>query len=218
MGSLMRTQLAVSLLLAVGCSSRAAPTLTKELAVEPVATTTRDEGELDTRDQYALMAELAATHEIDDIERLDDAYTAIRSRWEGRRYRWEVRSGYCARERCWVNAIDYAKLGTSAPPGALPEVAWSEGERAKLQEQCEGIPSCVVRMEATLSELQLASDLSLALKFTNGRVLDTRAARPGENWSYDPTFRVDSTDPGVRAAREEFQRIREAQQARLRAM
>lgn len=139
----------------------------------------------DARDQYALLAAIEATLQ-DPLSRDASAMATVRADWQGHRYRWEVAFVplFCrSPEACHVGPFDHAKFGERRiQQGWMPQLELDAAGLADLEQRCAAHRVCIVEMEATLREFVFDPDFATALRFSDVRVLATRAAGDAESW------------------------------------
>jgi hypothetical protein len=165
-------------LLAAGCREAAPPP-------SPVATPA--ETPRDGRTQLDFAREWAEVVAIPDAEERDARAAAMRSSWEGRRYRWRgyALPGLCFPEsrRCVVHVFERGDVKLSAAVGgAMPELRLTEAGYAALAAGCRGRAACVVTFEGRLAEARTDPEMPLGLSFDGVEIDGARDPEPGERW------------------------------------
>lgn len=156
-------------------ADRAAPAATDEPAARPV----------DTRDQYALLADIEATLG-DALTRDGGAMAAARHRWQGHRFRWELAHVpvLCrSATACHLAPFDHARFGERRiQQGWMPKLELDEAGFAALGRLCAERRPCVVQIEATLREFVFDPELPTSVTFSDVELVGARDATPGESW------------------------------------
>src|SRR5437867_4157149 len=109
-----------------------------ELAAAGSAATPASSGELDPRDQYALLRDITAAQSAPLDER-PARLEAVRSRWLGRRYRWEALfvAPLCRRPgACVVAPFDTARVASPVAQGWLPRLDLDDAASEGLGSSC----------------------------------------------------------------------------------
>jgi hypothetical protein len=151
------------------------------VAVEAPGTVTT----VDERDQYALLLDLE-TALGDRIERDASAMAQVRSRWVGKRVRWEVGfvPVFCrSHDRCNVAPFDHGRRPDQRiRQGFMPELALDEAGFAAIQAACSPHTPCVLQLEATLGKFAFSPEEATSLRLDDVALVGARAARPDESW------------------------------------
>jgi hypothetical protein len=167
-------------LLAAGCREASPPPPPSAVAVPAEALR-------DGRTQLDFAKEWAEVVAISDEQQRDARAAAMRSSWEGRRYRWYgyALPGLCFPEsrRCVVHVFERgdAKL-SAALGGSMPELRLTEAGYAALAASCRGKAACVVSFEGLLAEARTDPQMPLGLVFDGVEIEGARDPAPGERW------------------------------------
>ena len=156
-------------------------------ASEPDAApeTTPEATPVDARDQYALLADIEATIG-NALARDAAAMAAVRSKWQGNRFRWELASVplFCrSATACHVAPFDHARFpDRRIQQGWMPQLELDDAGYAELGRLCAGRKVCVVEVEATMRELVFDPELATAVRLADVRLLRARDGKPDESW------------------------------------
>lgn len=172
----------------------AAPSSAPAPASEPASPPAAAVTELDARDAYALLAAIE-TAEASDEDALGPALEAVRSDWEGHRYRWEAMrvDGLCvSAATCLVAPFDLGRFDHPVHASFLPAVAMSEAEFAHLGELCAPhTGGCVFTFEGTLETLELSLAAPTSMHLSEAHVVSARPLREGEYYLSRPPIVFD---------------------------
>lgn len=160
----------------------AAPEPASESA-EPVVRAAESAPGLDSRNAYALAADIADALAEPSLTRAQ-SLEAVRTDWQGKRYRWDVAvsEALCTNESaCNVLPFDYASQQARIVQGWLPRLTLTEETHADLMARC-GAGLCVATVEATLSSFVLSPDDPTSLTLSDTSILGVRARREDESW------------------------------------
>jgi len=142
-------------------------------------------GLLDGRDQYQLAQQISAARSRRNA--LASALADVERSWAHARYRWEVAHvpALCRDPTfCVAMPFDYAR-GDAAGlvAGWLPQLDLTEQDHMALVRACRSHERCVFTFEGQLDQLVVAIDQPTSLRFGDVKIVETRAAAPGESWA-----------------------------------
>ena len=159
---------------------------------------------IEPRDQYAMLEEMLAAERV-PVETQAESVAAVRSRWEGHRYRWEMMrvAGLCTRaDSCLFAPFDLARFAHPIDAAFLPQVTFDAAGFSALRDQCAAHGgTCVVTFEATLTSFTFSIAEPTTLTLTNARVVSARNIRDGEYFlSRPPRVPSGPSTPQIRRA------------------
>lgn len=136
----------------------------------------------DDRSSYALAKDVADALSEPSLTRAQ-SLEAVRTDWQGKRYRWEVGvlAPLCRLGACTVFPFDHATAEDRIVAGWLPRLDLSKEVHADLIERC-GPRLCVATVEATLETFVFSAEEPTSLTFSDVSVLDVRERRDDESW------------------------------------
>ncbi len=144
---------------------------------------------IDPRDQYALVAEIIDARARQGAE-LPAALQAVRSTWQGRRFRWEVAlvPALCrSTHDCVAMPFDHLRHPElHIVQGWLPRLELDEPTHAALLRDCAPHRRCVFTFEGELDRFVLDPENPTSIGFSDVEILSVRAATPGESWVRRP--------------------------------
>jgi hypothetical protein len=150
-----RIAILLAALAACGTSDRAAPAPAPAPARRPAL-------------EHASQADLA--REIADAD-LAGAWSELVQRWQGQTVRWTVtrQRALCRTAGdCYVAAFPIQR---PARQGWMPELRFASGEFEALGRLCGDRAQCEVTIDATLSKLDVSSELAAGVQLSNVRIV-----------------------------------------------
>lgn len=169
--------LALALLSSAGCKNVEAEAAAAGTPAEVV--------EVDARDQYALLADIEQALG-NSLARDAGAMAAVRSAWHEHRVQWSVAvvPMLCrSHTACNVAPFDHGhRPDQRIQQGWMPKLALDEAGHASLLEQCGDRKLCVIRIEATITELVFDPELPTSMSLGDVKVLEARDAAATESW------------------------------------
>ncbi len=147
---------------------------------------------VDTRDQYALLADIEAALG-NTLQPDPSTIAAVRRAWLGQRIRWELALVpiFCREAAaCNVAPFDHARRpGRRIEQGWLPRLALDPAGFAALQSACVTHTQCVIEVEADITAFTFSPEDPTSLELGAVNILGTRASTPGESWIATPIRR-----------------------------
>ncbi len=129
-----------------------------------------------------LAAAITAVREAEtrDLELQQGA--ALQAAWEGKTFRWTGRAlrALCSADErtCAVDIFSATDGASTVRPrhvgGMYPAVQFSDAGWTALHARCLGMAACEVEFEASLQDVRLDPDASIAVRFVEARVVDAR--------------------------------------------
>ena len=131
-----------------------------------------------------------------------ESFAAVRARWEGHRFRWEMMrvAGLCtSASSCLFAPFDHARFTQRNDAGFLPRVAFDDAEFARLGASCAAHGStCVVTLEATLTRFTFSIAEPTTLTLTEPHVVSARSIRTDEYFLSRPARVAGHATPALR--------------------